>query len=151
MMILLMQKLWNLVGMILGRMILAESKILMQVIQRVLVQLLGSEAVPPKLLAIGNWLVIFQSSTFVFDFLILCFAFSSPVAKMPRTSASGDDTVVGQFVASTIVDPSNGTRVTLTASSSDVTKTVDAGKRAVIVKPTRKFGINDLALKRAPT
>ena len=116
-----------------------------------LVRLLGSEAVPPKLLAIGNWLVIFQSSTFVFDFLILCFAFSSPVAKMPQTSASGDDTVVGQFVASTIVDPSNGTRVTLTASSSDVTKTVDAGKRAVIVKPTRKFGINDLALKRAPT
>ena len=70
---------------------------------------------------------------------------------MPQTSASGDDTVVGQFVASTIVDPSNGTRVTLTASSSDVTKTVDAGKRAVIVKPTHKFGINDLALKRAPT
>ena len=75
MMKLLMQKLRNLVGMISGRMIPVESKILMQVIQRVLVRLLGSEAVPPKLLAIGNWLVIFQSSTFVFDLLICVLLF----------------------------------------------------------------------------
>ena len=55
---------------------------------------------------------------------------------MPRTSASGDDTVVGQTVPSTIVDSS---------------KAGEAGKQALIVKPARKFGIKGLALKRAPT
>ena len=70
---------------------------------------------------------------------------------MPRTSASGDDTVVGQSVPSTTVDSSKGTGTILLASSSDVNKAGDAGKQAIIVKPARKFGIKGLALKRAPT
>ena len=70
---------------------------------------------------------------------------------MPQTSSSGDDTVVGQSVPSTIVDSSKGTGTTLSASSSDVSKDGDAGKRALVVKPARKFGIKGLALKRAPT
>jgi len=69
---------------------------------------------------------------------------------MPWTSASGDDTVVGQSVPSTTVDSSKGTGTTLSVSSSDVNKTGDAGKHAIVVKPTRKFGIKGLALKRAP-
>ena len=59
--------------------------------------------------------------------------------------------MVGQSVPSIIVGPSKGTGTTLSASSSDVNKAVDADKRAVIVKPARKFGIKGLALKRAPT
>ena len=39
---------------------------------------------------------------------------------MPRISASEDDTVVGQTVPSTTVDPSSGTGTTLSASSSNV-------------------------------
>ena len=70
---------------------------------------------------------------------------------MPWTSASGDDTVVGQTIPSTIVDPSKGTGTTLSASSSDVNKAGDAGKQALVVKPARKFGIKGLSLKRAPT
>ena len=70
---------------------------------------------------------------------------------MPRISSSGDDTVVGQSIPSTTVDSSKGTGTTLSASSSDVNKVIDAGKRAIVTKPTRKFGIKDLALKRAPT
>ena len=70
---------------------------------------------------------------------------------MPRTSASGDDTVVGQTVPSTTVDPSKGTVTTLPVSSSSVDKACDVGKQALIVKSTRKFGIKALALKRAPT
>ena len=69
---------------------------------------------------------------------------------MPRTSPSGDDTVVGQTVPSTTVDPSSGIGATHSASSSDVNKTVDAGKLAVIAKPARKFGIKGFALIRAP-
>ena len=69
---------------------------------------------------------------------------------MPRTSSSGDDTVVGQTVPSTIVDPSSGIGATPSASSSDVDKTVDAGKLAMITKPARKFGIKEFALIRAP-
>ena len=69
---------------------------------------------------------------------------------MPRTSASGDDTVVGQSVPSTTVDSSKGTGTTLPASSSNVDKAGEAGKQALIVKPARKFGIKGLALKRAP-
>ena len=61
----------------------------------------------------------------MFDLRLL---FSSPAAKKPRTSASGDDTVVGQTVPSITVDPSKGTRTTFLASSSDVDKAVDAGK-----------------------
>ena len=70
---------------------------------------------------------------------------------MPRVSSSGDDIVVGQTVPSTTVDPSSGTRTTLSASSFDVNKAGGAGKQAIIVKPARKFGIKGLALKRAPT
>ena len=70
---------------------------------------------------------------------------------MLRTSASGDDAVVGQTVPSTTVDSSKGTGTTLPASSSKVDKTGDVGKQALIVKPACKFGIKGLALKRAPT
>ena len=70
---------------------------------------------------------------------------------MPWTSASGDDTVVGQTIPSTTVDPSKGTGTTLPASSSNVDKASDAGKQALIVKPARKFGIKGFALKRAPS
>ena len=70
---------------------------------------------------------------------------------MPRTSASGDDAVVGQTIPSTIVDPSKGTGTTLLVSSSNVNNTGDADKQAVIVRLTRKFGVKVLSLKRAPT
>ena len=70
---------------------------------------------------------------------------------MPRTSSSRDDAVVGQSVPSTTVDLSKGTRTTLPVSSSIVDKAGDAAKKALVVKPTRKFGIKGLALKRAPT
>ena len=69
---------------------------------------------------------------------------------MPRTSLSGDDTVVVQTVPSTTVDPSSGIGTTPSASSSDINKTVDAGKLAVITKPARKFGVKGFALIRAP-
>ena len=69
---------------------------------------------------------------------------------MPRTSASGDDVVVGQTVPSTTMDPLKGTGTTLLASSSNVDKAGDVGNQAVIVRPPRKFGIKALALKRAP-
>ena len=69
---------------------------------------------------------------------------------MPRIVSSGDDTVVGQTVPSTIVDPSSGIGATPSVSSSDVNKTVDAGKLAVITKPARKFGIKGFTLIRAP-
>ena len=69
---------------------------------------------------------------------------------MPRISSSGDDTAVGQTVPSTIVDPSSGIGATPSASSSDVDKTIDAGKLAVITKPARKLGINGFTLIRAP-
>ena len=60
------------------------------------------------------------------------------MAKLPRISSSGDDTAVGQTVPSTTVDPSSGTGTTLSASSSNVNVTGDAGKRAMVVKPVRK-------------
>ena len=69
---------------------------------------------------------------------------------MPQTSPSGDDTAVGQSVPSTTVDPSSGIGATHSASSSDVNKTVDAGKLAMITKPARRFGIKEFALIRAP-
>ena len=69
---------------------------------------------------------------------------------MPRIVSSGDDIVVGQTVPSTTVDPSSGIGATPLASSSDVDKTVDAGKLAVIAKPACKFGIKGFALIRAP-
>ena len=49
------------------------------------------------------------------------------------------------------MDLLNGTGTTLSASSSDVNKVGDTGKKALVVKPARKFGINGLALRRAPT
>ena len=70
---------------------------------------------------------------------------------MPRTSPSGDDTAVGQTVPSTIVDPSSGIGATPSASSSDMDKTIDAGKLVIITKPGRKFGIEGFALIRAPS
>ena len=70
---------------------------------------------------------------------------------MPRISSSGDDTVVAQTVPSTTVDPSSGTGATPSASSSDVNVVGEAGKRATIVKPARRFGIRGLDLIRAPT
>ena len=73
------------------------------------------------------------------------------MAKMPRTSASRDDAVVGQTIPSTTVDSSKGTGTTHPVSNSNVDKAGDAGKHAVIVKPARKFGVKALALKRAPT
>ena len=70
---------------------------------------------------------------------------------MPRTSASGDDAVVGRTVPSTIANPSNGTGTTLPENSSNVDNAGDTGKQAVIMRPTRKFGTKKLAFKRAPT
>ena len=70
---------------------------------------------------------------------------------MPWISSSGDDIVVEQTVPSTTVDPSSGTGATPSASSSDVNKVTDAGKQAIVVKPARKFGVNGLALRRAPS
>ena len=69
---------------------------------------------------------------------------------MPRIVSSGDDTVVEQTIPSTIVDPSSGIGATPSVSSSDVNKTIDAGKLAVITKPARKFGIKGFTLIRAP-
>ena len=70
---------------------------------------------------------------------------------MSQTSASGDDVVVGQTVPSTTVDTLNGTGTTLPASSSNVKSAGNAAKQDVIVRPTRKFGVKTLAVKRAPT
>ena len=69
---------------------------------------------------------------------------------MPRTSASGDDAMVGQTVPSTTVDPLKGTGTTLPASSSNVDNAGDAGKQVVITRPTRQSSIKALSLKRAP-
>ena len=69
---------------------------------------------------------------------------------MPWTSSSRDDTAVVQTIPSTRVDPLSGSRTTPSVSSSDINKTVDAGKLAVITKPARKFGVKGFALIRAP-
>ena len=68
---------------------------------------------------------------------------------MPRIVSSRDDIVVGQTVPSTTVDPSSGIGATPSASSSDVDKTIDAGKLDVITKPACKFGIKGFTLIRA--
>ena len=73
------------------------------------------------------------------------------MAKMPQTSVSGDEAMVGQTVPSTTVDTSSGIGVTPSTSSSDVNVAGEAGKRAMIVKHARRFGIKGLALIRAPT
>ena len=70
---------------------------------------------------------------------------------MPQISSFGDDTVVEQTVPSTTVDPSSGTGATPSTSSSDANKVIDAGNQAIVVKPTHKFGIKGLALRRAPS
>ena len=82
--------------------------------------------------------------------LICVFAFLSPAAKMTQTLSSGDDTAVVQTIPSTTVDPSSGIGATHSASSSDINKTVDAGKLAMIAKSAHKFGIKRFALIRAP-
>ena len=92
-----------------------------------------------------------ESNTFGFQFADLCFAFLSPAAKLPRLSSCGDDTMVEQTVPSTTVDLSSGTGATPSASSSDANKVIDTGNEAIVVKPTRKFGIKGLALRRAST
>jgi len=69
---------------------------------------------------------------------------------MPRIVSSGDDIVVGQTVPSTTVDPSSGIGATHSVSSSDINKTIDVGKLAMITKPARKFGIKGFTLIRAP-
>jgi len=68
---------------------------------------------------------------------------------MPWIVSSGDDIVVGQTVPSATVDPSSGIGATHSMSSSNINKTVDAGKLAMIAKPARKFGIKEFALIRA--
>ena len=70
---------------------------------------------------------------------------------MPRILVSGDNIVARQTIPSTTVDPSKGTGTTFSASSSDVDKAIDAGKQGITMKPARKFGIKELAFKRAPT
>ena len=70
---------------------------------------------------------------------------------MPRTTASGDDAVVGQTVPSTTVDPSKGTGTTQLASSSNVHDAGDTGGKAIIVRPPREFGVRKLAMTRAST
>ena len=70
---------------------------------------------------------------------------------MPRTTASGDDVVVGQTVPSTTVDPSKGTVTTRSMSSSSIGDAGDTGSKAVIVRPTGKFGARKPALTRPPT
>ena len=77
----------------------------------------------------------------------LCF--SSPMAKMPRTTASGDDAVVGQTVPSTIADLSKGAGTTWAASSSNTSDAINMGGRAIIARPPPKLGIRKLALTRA--
>ena len=70
---------------------------------------------------------------------------------MPRIVSSGDDIVVGQTIPSTIVDPSSGIGATHSTSSSNINKTVDVGKLAMIAKPARKFCIKGFTLIRGPT
>ena len=71
--------------------------------------------------------------------------------SVPRITRFGDDAAVEQTVPSTTVDPSSRIGATPSASNSEVDKTVDAGKLAVITKPARKFGIKGFTLIRAPT
>ena len=70
---------------------------------------------------------------------------------MPWTSEYGDDAAMKQTVPSTIMDPSSGIGAAPSVSNSEVDKTVEAGKLAVITKPARKFGIKGFTLIRAPT
>ena len=58
--------------------------------------------------------------------------------------------MVEQTAPSTTMDPSSGTGTTLSASSSDVNKTIVAGMQAMVVKSARKFGVKGFTLIRAP-
>ena len=77
--------------------------------------------------------------------------FSSPAAKVPRTTVSGDDVVVGLTVPSTTVDLSKGTGTTRPASSSNVSDAGNTSGKAVIIRPPPKFGVRKLALTWAST
>ena len=68
---------------------------------------------------------------------------------MPRISSSRDDTVVEQTVPSTIVDPSSGTGLLLRRVVLMQIKSLM--HQAIVVKPSRKFGIKGPALRRAPS
>ena len=70
---------------------------------------------------------------------------------MPRTTASGDDAVVGQTVPSITADPSKGAVTTRSASSSSIGDARCSGGKAMIVRPPPKFGARKLALTRTPT
>ena len=87
------------------------------------------------------------------DLLVLIWDlyFSSPAAKMPQITTSGDDVVVGQAVPSTTANLSKGTGTTRPASSSNVSDAGNTGGKAVIVRPPSKFGVRKLALTRAST
>ena len=64
---------------------------------------------------------------------------------MPRTTASGDDAMVGQTITSTTADPPKGTGTTRLASSSNTNAARIMGGKAVIVRPPPKFGVKKLA------
>ena len=73
---------------------------------------------------------------------------------MPRTSASGDDAVVGTKVPSTTADSSKRAGTTqpqksAPASSSNVSDAGNTGSSALINKPFPKFTVKKLSMKRA--
>jgi len=72
------------------------------------------------------------------------------VTKVPRTSAPGDDAVVGQTVPSTTADPSKETVTTRRASSFGINDAGCSGGKVLIVRPPPKFSARKLALTRAP-
>ena len=101
---------------------------------------------------------LLQSSTFIevfrLAFLEFEFLFLGPAAKMPRTTASRDDAAVGKNVPSTTADLPNGTGTThaqrsAPASSSNVDDAGSSRGGAMISRPSPKFSIRKLAVKRA--
>ena len=70
---------------------------------------------------------------------------------MPRTTSSGDDTVVGKTAPSTMVGSSKGTGTIRPASSSNASDVGNMGGGTVIIKPPPKFAVRKLALTRAST
>ena len=69
---------------------------------------------------------------------------------MLRTTASGDDAVVGQTVPSTTADPSKETITTRPASSSSIGDAGSSGGHVMIVRSPHKLGAKKLILTRAP-
>ena len=70
------------------------------------------------------------------------------MAKMPQTSASGDDDVVGTKVPFTSGDSSKGTRTTqpqksAPVSSSNTSDAGNTGSRALISGPLPKFAVKN--------